>query len=220
MYQNIGPAQDFTGQVVALLRIVEAQKAKEPDSIDLAIDKSTIELDQEEEKIYSVKEKVTEDVKKLTAFDVAETKASEFKQRLQTEQWNDAISEYNKLYKKEKGLPESDPNMFAMQNLTNLRRIPQAAIEALSALDSPTNQVLIETYLNKKFVDKLYELVPPEQDSLSETPVLMESKSKMSWYVVKNISINRLYQEDYLKLKGQASYQEDYFESQNLAAIH
>ncbi|MHC4842462.1 MAG: hypothetical protein ACYTEE_01530 [Planctomycetota bacterium] len=220
MYQNIGPAQDFTGQVVALLRIVEAQKAKEPDSIDLAIDKSTIVLDQEEEKISSVKEKVTQDVKKLTAFDVAETKASEFKQRLQTEQWDNAISDFNKLYKTEKGLPESDPNMFTLQNLTNLRRIPQAAIDALNELDSPTNQVLIETYLNKKFVDKLYELVPPEQDSLSEAPVLMESKSRMSWYVVKNISINRLYQEDYLKLKGQASYQEDYFESQNLAAIH
>jgi hypothetical protein len=223
MYQNIGPAQDFTGQIVALLRVVEAQKASEPNSIDLSFEQSTIQLDQEGENVYSVKEKVIEDMKKLAAFDVAKSKASQFKQRLQTEGWDETIIEFNRLYKQEKGLPESDPNVFAIENLRNLRRISESSIQALEAQaeGSPGTRSLIEANRRRKqFVDKLYELIPPQEDSLKAVPALMESKPELSWYVIRNISINRLYQEAYQQSKAQESYRDDYFESQNLAVVH
>ncbi|MHC4293070.1 MAG: hypothetical protein ACYSTX_02150, partial [Planctomycetota bacterium] len=80
MYLNIGPTQDFTGQIVALLRIVEVQKAVEPDNIALEFNQNTIQMNQEEENIYSVKERVITDLKKLAALDVAKTKTDQFKE--------------------------------------------------------------------------------------------------------------------------------------------
>ncbi|MHC4264769.1 MAG: hypothetical protein ACYSUK_02425 [Planctomycetota bacterium] len=223
MYYNIGPAQDFTGQIVALLRVIEAKKAVEPNSIDLEFNKNTIQLDQKEEVVYSVKEKVIEDVKKLTAFDVAETKARQFKQRVLAEGWDEAILEFNKLYKQEKDLSESEPNAFAIGNLTNMRRMPEATIEVLKAHaeGSLGAESLVEDSKKRKlFIDKLYELVPPEEDSLKAVPAIMESRPEKSWYVIKNISVNRLYQQNYQQSKAQESYREDYIESQNMAVIH
>ncbi|MHC4292998.1 MAG: hypothetical protein ACYSTX_01785 [Planctomycetota bacterium] len=180
-------------------------------------------MNQEEENIYSVKERVITDLKKLAAFDVAKTKTDQFKERLLTEDWDKVIQEFNTEYKQEKGLSKSDPNVFMIENLRNLRRIPEATIEILKAQSegSPGSESLIETNIKRKlFIDKLYELVPPEEDSLKSVPVTMESRSEMTWYIIRNISINRLYQENYQQLKAQESYREDYYESQNLAVIH
>ncbi|MHC4270686.1 MAG: hypothetical protein ACYST2_00055 [Planctomycetota bacterium] len=223
MYQNIGPTQDFTGQIVALLRIMEAQKSVEPDNIDFEFDQNTILVDQQDGIVYSVKEKVIQDLKKLAAFDVAETKAGQFKERILTEEWDKVIKEFNVEYKQQKGLSKSDPNVFMIENLANLRRIPEATMDILKAQSegSPGSESLIEDNIKRKlFVDKLYELVPSEEDNLKTVPAIMESRSEMNWYIIRNITINRFYQEDYQQFKAQESYREDFFESQNLAVIH
>jgi hypothetical protein len=223
MYQNIGPTQDFTGQIVALLRIMEAQKSVEPDNIDFEFDQNTILVDQQDGIVYSVKEKVIKDLKKLAAFDVTETKAGQFKERILTEEWDKVIKEFNAEYKQQKGLSKSDPNVFMIENLANLRRIPEATLDILKAQSegSPGSESLIEDNIKRKlFVDQLYELVPSEEDSLKTVPAIMESRSEMNWYIIRNITINRFYQEDYQQFKAQESYREDFFESQNLAVIH
>jgi hypothetical protein len=223
MYQNIGPARDFTGQIIALVKVVEAQKEVEPNNIDLVFDQSAIQLEPQEKVVYSVEEKVAEDVKKLAAFDAAKNKASQFKQGLGTLDWDTAIVELNDVYKKQKGLPGSDPNVFALESLQSLRRIPQATIKILEvqAQGSPGSELLIEANKRRKqFIDNLYELVPPEETTLQKVPVIMESRSDMSWYVIRNISINRLYRDDYQKVKAQESLRQEYFEAQNLTVIH
>ncbi|MHC4132416.1 MAG: hypothetical protein ACYSYW_05510 [Planctomycetota bacterium] len=223
IYQNIGPTQDFTGQIVALLRVIEAQKAVEPDSIELEFSKSAIQLEQQEDVVYSVKEKIIEDVKKITAFDVAKIRAGRFKDSLISKGWDEALVELNKVYKQEKGLPETDPNVFAIERLSNLRRIPDSVIEILKvqAEGSPESRLLIEAQKKQKlFIDNLYDLVPPEEDSLKAVPALMQSRSDMSWYVIRSVSINRFYQEDFQISKAQGSYQQDFLESQNMAVVH
>jgi hypothetical protein len=42
----------------------------------------------------------------------------------------------------------------------------------------------------------------------------------MSYYVIKDISVNRLYQEGYEKMKVAQLFREEYIQSQSLAAIH
>jgi hypothetical protein len=110
-----------------------------------------------------------------------------------------------------------------IENLANLRRIPEATMDILKAQSegSPGSESLIEDNIKRKlFVDQLYELVPSEEDSLKTVPAIMESRSEMNWYIIRNITINRFYQEDYQQFKAQESYREDFFESQNLAVIH
>jgi glucuronate isomerase len=48
----------------------------------------------------------------------------------------------------------------------------------------------------------------------------MEFKPDMSYYVVKELSVKRLYQEDYDKSKATRIFREEYIQSQSLAAIH
>ncbi|MHC4759562.1 MAG: hypothetical protein ACYTE8_12975 [Planctomycetota bacterium] len=223
MHQNIGPARDFTGQIIALIKVVDAQKESEPENIDLVFDQSTIQLEPQEKVVYSVQEKVVDDINKLAAFDSAKNKASQFKQGLGTLDWDTAIAELNEAYKKQKGLPSSDPNVFALENLQSLRRVPQSTIKILEVQGqgSPDTQPLIEAQKRRKqFIDNLYEFVPPEETSLQKVPAIMESRSDMSWYVIRNVSINRLYMEDYQKAKAQESFREEYFEAQNLTVIH
>jgi len=223
MYQNIGPAQDFTGQIVALLRVVEAQKKAEPNSIHLEFDKSSIQLDRQEENIYSIKEEVIRDVKRLSAFKVAKNKADEFRQHLQEVGWDQAIEELNKVYKEQYELTEADPNAFTLENLNNLSRIPPSAIEIIKsqAQGYPTGESLVASSLRRKqFIDRLYELVPPNQESLNTVPAVMHSRSSMSYFVIRYLSVNRLYRQDYQRIKARESYRENYRDSQNLAVIH
>ena len=45
MYGNIGSLKDISGKAMVLLRIIEAQKACEPESVDQSFSKSTLKLD-------------------------------------------------------------------------------------------------------------------------------------------------------------------------------
>ena len=60
------------------------------------------------------------------------------------------------------------------------------------------------------------------QDSLTSKslPLVMEFKPDMSYYVIRNISIKRLWKEDFEKMKATRLFREDYVQSQSLAVIH
>jgi hypothetical protein len=79
LYENIGPLKDITGQVtgqtaeqiMAVVRILKAEKASEPQSLNQTFSKASFRLDEEYQQstqdIYSVREKVVEDLKRLAA---------------------------------------------------------------------------------------------------------------------------------------------------------
>ena len=228
MYENIGPIRDTTGQIVAVVRVIEAEKASEPESIiDQTFSKGTLRFEQTSEQankdFYSVKEKVTEDLKKLAAMDTAKSKAEEFKVLAAKEGWESAVNKFNKLYGQTDKRNESDPNVFRLQSLTNLRRISNAVIETLAVqtIGNPAAQSSVDEAKKERLLrNKLYSLVPQDSNSLDTVPLVLEFKPDMSYYCLKNVSVKHLTQNEYKRIKAAQVYKEDIIQSQSLAAVH
>jgi hypothetical protein len=234
MFENIGPVKDMmsrfrseAGGIMAIVRVIDAKKASAPESVDQTYSTSSLEFDPNEEKpgenIYSVKEKVTEDLKKLDVLDATKSKAEEFIALAQKEGWTNAINKFQELYGQLQEHKENDPNAFRLQNYPDMQRISKENLETIALQgqgDPMTSFYLNESTVNKQFVDQLYSLVPPDSDTVGTLPLVMEFKPDLSFYVIKNISVKPLYKEDFEKTKATRLFREDYIQSQSMAVIH
>lgn len=226
MYENIGPMKDGQGKIMALVRVIEAHKATEPESVNQTFSKSSFKFEPTSEKtedVYSVKDKVAEDLKKLSALDTTKSKAEEFIKEVVKDGWDGAIDRFNKLYGQQIKKQQGDPNTFRLQDLTNLRRLPESRMGTLAVESEGTalsQYLAIETKKESQRIDKLYSLVPEDANALDSVPVIMEFKPDMSYYVIENLSVKRLSQEQYQKIKALQIYKEDVVQSQSLAAAH
>jgi len=227
MYENIGPFNDMTGRIMALIRVVEAQKACEPNNLDMSFSKKTISLDSNEPEtengVYSVKEKVAEDLKKIAAMETTKAKAEEFIKQVAKDGWEDAVKKFNERYRPAGHKKQDEPNAFKLQDLKDLKRFSNARMEtfALQTADSPTAQFSIDvTRKTRQFIDQLYSLVPRDGNTLVSVPVVVKFEPEMSYYIIKNISINRIDQSEYEKIKAAGVYKEDIVQSQSMAVVH
>jgi hypothetical protein len=227
MYENIGPFNDGTGLLTALIRVVEAQKACEPNSLDVSFSSKTISLDSNEPEtkngVYSVKEKVAEDLKKVAAMETTKAKAQEFIKQIAKGGWEDAVKKFNEQYQPADHKKQDEPNALRLQDLKDLKRFSNARLEtfALQTADSPTARFSIDvTKKTKQLIDRLYSLVPQDNNTLASVPAVMEFLPDMSCYIIKSISINRIDQSEYEKIKAAEVYKEDIIQSQSMVAIH
>jgi hypothetical protein len=246
MFANIGPVRDMlsfrggSGEIIALLRVIQAVKATEPESLNTTFSTESLVLDPNDqetnESVFSVKEQVTEDLKKLAALETTESRANEFIDLASNEGWENAIKKYNDTYGKNKEQNPDDSNTpetldtqndtqdtFGLENLTGLRRISKATLETIAMQNegNPASRYYaIEQKRSSLLVDKLYSLVPSDSNSVDNLPLVMEFKPDMSFYCIKDLSIKRLFKEDYDKVKAVRLYTEDKVQSQSLAAIH
>jgi hypothetical protein len=250
MYQNIGPLKDLlgtpwaglmdtSGQIMSIARVIKTAKSAEPQSIDQTFSTKSPSFDpdkKDEEDVYSVREKVTEDLKKLAAMKIAKNKAEEFITIAAKDSWDKTIDKFNELYGKKTAKDPNDPNAaetsieeenlaepFKMQNLPGLRRISKAALQTMAAQSA--GYPAASLYLNgrrkqQQLMDKLYSLVPQDSNSVETLPLVMEFKPDMSFYCIKNLSVKRLSLEDYEKIKGTRLQREDYVQSESMAAVH
>jgi hypothetical protein len=220
---------DTSGQIMALARIIKTAKAAEPQSIDQTYSTKSPSFDplkKDEETIYSVKEKVIEDLKKLAAMEIAKNKAEEFIAAVAKDSWDSTIDKYNKLYatSKDPNTPQQIlENPFELQKIPGLRRISNTVIQTMTA-HSAGNPMALQ-FLNgrrkqQRFIDKLYSLVPQDSTSAQKLPVIMEFKPDLSYYCVKDISIRRVSLEDYKKIKGMLLQRDDYVQTETMVAVH
>ena len=234
MYENIGPIKDMMSMystdasgIMAILRIIDARKAAEPESVDQTYSTHSLKFDPNEEDAdedtYSVKEKVTEDLKKLAVLDTTKSRADEFIALAKKESWTNAINKFEELYGQLQQRDPNDPNAFRLQNYPGMRRMLKANLATIALQgqgDPMTSFYLNESKVNKQFIDHLYSLIPPDKNTADSLPVVMEFKPDMSYYVVKDISVKRLFKEDYDKSKATRLFREDYIQSQSMSVIH
>ncbi|MBN2593154.1 MAG: hypothetical protein JXA81_06585 [Sedimentisphaerales bacterium] len=234
IYENIGPVKDMmslygseAGGIMAIVRVIDAQKAAEPESVDVTFSTRTLKFDPNEEDagkdIYSVKEKVTEDMKKLAVLETTKSRAEEFIALTKKESWTNAINKFEELYGQLQQREPNEPNAFRLQNYPGMRRMLKANLEtmALQGRGDPMMPFYLnESRINKQFINQLYSLIPPDKDTAESLPVVMEFKPDMSYYIVKDLSVKRLYQEDFENSKATRLFREDYIQSQSLAVIH
>ncbi|UCE50025.1 MAG: hypothetical protein JSW47_07675, partial [Phycisphaerales bacterium] len=234
LYENIGPVRDYMSEYgeisktfMSLVRVVEVSEAAAPESLGYTFSTSSFVFDpnaeQAEEKVYSVKEKVVEDIKKLAAIDTAKTKAEDFIAQAVKDGWQSALDSFNKLHKQQYGLDANDPEPFTVQNRSGLRRISTEVLDtlALHRQGDPAGQFsMYDIEKEKRLADKLYSLLPSDNTTTDDLPLVVEFKPQMSYYALKSISIDRLWKEDYDEAKVSRLFNEEYVRSQSLAAVH
>jgi hypothetical protein len=244
MFENIGPARDMkgrmtsdlAGQIMVVLRVIEAEKAHEPESIDSTYFISTLDVGEpvEAEEFYSVRDKVVEDLKKLAAMAETRARAEEFIKEVADANWTDAVDEFNELY----GPAEEDANdsnavtpeestdddkPFRLQSLTNLPRRSSVSLDALAIRSEsfPTGRFNVDVAKkDAAMLDRIYSLVPQDSNTVANLPVIVEFEPDMSFYVIKDLSVKRVFSNEYQVLKALQVYREELVQSQSMAAVH
>jgi hypothetical protein len=227
LYENIGPVGDTLGRITVVVRITKAEKASEPESINQIIGFPLLNFDEDQkqtdEKTHSIRGFVAKDLKKLAAMDTTKNKADEFIALAKKDGWDNALNKFNKLYRRQDEQDEKDPNAFKLQNLKNLRRSSSMDLEtiALQNTGNPAARLFINRAKKEGcLVDRLYSLVPQDSNTIDTLPLVTEFKPGMSYYCLKNLTVKRLDQEQYDRIKSVYDYQEDFIQSQSLAPVH
>jgi len=227
IYESIGPVRDMQGKTMMIVRIIKAEKSAEPESLNQTYSIKTVDFEQDpnvsKKEIFSVREKVTEDLKKLAAMNTAKVKAEELVKLAVGKSWQSAADEFNKLYGRQSKVEEPEPNAFRLQKLTDLSRISREMLEtmAVQSEGDPAYQDIINIDMAESlFREQLYSLVPADSNTVKTVPLIMEFKPYMGYYAVKSITVRRLSQEEYERVKAEQFFKANYIQSQNLAAVH
>jgi hypothetical protein len=237
LYENIGPIEDLYAarsrfsdageQLMAVVRIVEADKASPPESLDTTFSTHSLVLDPNEDKsdddVFSVRKNVVEDIKKLDAMDTAKAKAQEFIDLAAKEGWQTAVDQFNKLYGADAKDDPNDPNVFKLDALNSLSRTSDAQLNTLAVQlqsSASAKYFLNEARVEGRFTDKLYSLVPPDANTPDKLPAIVEFKPNMSCFCIKKLQVKRLWKEDFENSKPVSFYRMDSSQYQSLAPIH
>ena len=236
LYETIGPLKDAlsqmmvaepSGQIMAVVRAVGAQKASEPESIDQSFSKKTLRVGglqaEGTKEIYSVADEVLEDMKKLAAMETAKVRAEKFIKSATKKGWQETIDKFNKRYGRSAKKKDGEPNVFELRELTGLRRIPNRAVDILAVQNQgdPARWLLINNLeKERRLINRFYSLVPQAEETIETVPLVMEFKPDMSYYCIKDISVRRLERSEYERIKSLWAWQEDITQSQTLAVVH
>ena len=137
--------------------------------------------------------------------------------------WDKAVAQFNKLYGKQAKADPNDPNVFRVDNQVGLQRLSKADQQVLAAQvsNSPASQIVLNQATNEGlFVDRLCSLIPAKSDAPAQMPVLVEFKPNQSYYVLKSLTLQRLTQEEFQKMKGMIVRREEYSQVESLMAVH
>lgn len=228
MYSSIGPAKDpasatasdVSSQIMLLARVVDAQPDAAPANIDVAYSTRTLNLGDAapQDKTFFVKEQVVTDLRDLAAWETTGARAAELAALATKDGWDAAVSQFNKLYKAD----PNDPNLFEIDRRRSVQRIARADIEVLAAQlsNNPAGKVyLAEAQTESEFANRLFSLAPTDPNAATKTQVL-EFKPNRSYYVIKDLKLQPLYQEQFQQMKGMVIGREEYGQAQSLAAVH
>jgi hypothetical protein len=235
MYGTIGPARnpmgmrnpDLSGQIMLIVRIVGVSKAAAPENVDMTFSTRSLDLGEpaktKKNDTYSVRAKVVEDLQKLAAWDATRSKAEEFVALASKDGWEPAVARFNDLYGKQAKEDPNDPNVFMLSPLAGLRRISDAQLQTIArqAVGSRIGAMVFDqTDLEKRLVDQLFALVPPDESSAPDLPKVVEFKPGQCFYAVKSLSARWLDQQQYEQRKPILLQREDSMQMQTLAVTH
>ncbi|MDD5459788.1 MAG: hypothetical protein PHF37_10400, partial [Phycisphaerae bacterium] len=216
MFQSIGHVRSQTGNLFAVVRVIDAKKANVPESLDVTYSKATMKLDggdANEPQIFSLREKVAEDVKRLNAMDVVRQKAGNFLAAAEKDGWDKAIEEFSKKL--------DEPNDLEIRQMSGVRRVSDAEIEMIklqNASNPAIRSLLNQTRMMQDIAAKLYSLVPDNNDALTE-PKIMEFKPQFSNMVIQKIDVASFYEQEYEQMRGFNAFRAALVSSQSAAMV-
>jgi hypothetical protein len=81
------------------------------------------------------------------------------------------------------------------------------------------NAYMNEARVESRFANRLYSLAA-DPNGAAQLPTIMEFKPERSYYVVRTLSLEPLYQEQFQKIKGMVIGREEFGQSQSLGVVH
>ena len=228
MWVNIGPMKDQFGRIAILARIVDAKKAGTAPNANYSYSTATLSIDDaqsddEQEKVYSVKEFVADDVKLLKAYDVCKEKTSEFLAAAKEKGWDAAIEEYNNALPKGEGEDEDVAGQISIQSIKD-RNVASdtdfANIKKMMDENPAMAGYLASNLVRLQLVNKFHKLYNADMDENTDLNASVELKSGLGNYAVKSISVAKATKQDYAKTKLQMAMMLDLGSSEALAVVH
>ena len=224
LYENIGPMNHRFGTIAALVRVVEAEISSVPADMNQKFARKVFVLDEAKpEDIYTAKETVTEDIKNVKAMDVAKTKADVLVELVKSDGWDNGLNKFKELNPVEEDANDVEIDKFQLQEFTNLRKQTNLDVLTYSAQikDNPLAQQILNSQAKSgKFVDQLHSLIPEDANSLKDVPKVLQSKSTMAYYVIKELTAEKVDTDMYAQSKAFAAYSSEFIQSQSLSAVH
>lgn len=220
LYETIGPFRDLGRRIVALVRVIDTRPAAVPDSLDISFDAKGVVLDekQAEEKTFSVREKVIEDLKRFAAMEQAKQAAERLAAAAEKEGWQPTVEQFNKRYPTKE---PNEPNNFELVSLTNIAMPSPDAEQAVKAQilgQTGAHYAINAQKREKMLLDKLFSLVPIDGNAPPQLPVIIEVEPALGYYVIKDMVVNRIDTRQYEMSKAMIAFQQNSIELRNLAA--
>lgn len=225
LYENLGPVKDSLGELLVLARIVDAQKATEPSSLQQTFSKETLQLDQEppgKPPTYLLTEAAARDVRLLQAMDRTRQQAEEFVELAQSGSWDQATEQFNQRHTG--GDPNNPgPRPFRVQRWQGTRRISNEDMQLYklhTAADPRARTLVANRWLDKERIELIYSLLGGGKNSPENLPLVVEHKPERCYYAIKSLSRQFVSREQYEKSKAQAAFTQDSITAQSLGFVH
>jgi len=222
MWQNIGPVKDVFGSIIGIVRVIRAENASVPADLNVTYNTNGVVIDESDrsDSVYSVKDKVAEDIKLQKAMRQAGARADELKKLIDAKGgWIEALNEINRLYVD----PNSPFTALHLEKITQQTRLSDMDIHSARdrSANSPTAAAYVKnTARTKILLDKLYSLIPEGKSEATDLRAVFEFKPDACYYVVKDVSRTSVTDQDYHQNKGQVALTTNTARAERLLLIH
>jgi len=236
LYESLGPFRDALGRIMLIARVTQALPATAPESIEEAFSTKKLELGEpqardDEKDVYSLREALVEDCKKLSVMGMLAEKARELKVAVAQLGWEGAVEKFNSLYgpadadEPDSNSPAStrQDEPFKLETLSGRPRISNERLVTMAVQTggNPAGPALLEGLRTQAmFIERLYSLVPQDANTLDTVPYVMEFKPHISYYCLKSLRIARVSRGEYERLKPLQAYYADHVQSQSMAVVY
>ena len=232
LYENIGPLRDareqtqgYSGRNMMLVRATGAEKAAEPESINDKIYRRTATLGLQAataEDVNTVRDEVIDDLRALAGMETARSRVNEFVKLAAKNGWESAIDKFNEHYGRVEANAASDiQKTFTLQTRKGIRRITDEDMAMLKLRyegDPMIRELLSRAKVEGMLINKFYALLPDDVNDLNTPGSIVEFKPRKCYYCLNNLTIHRLYQDQFDKIKASDVMRGVFAEAQVLAA--
>ena len=225
MYVSFGPLSDTTGNIMAMVRVVDTTGSAVPADIGFSYQRNLPEISEDakaENKVFILKDNVIKDCKRLQGLKFAEDAAKNFLETVKKQSWDDALAKINGSSGK-KGKAEPEKKTFAIQTWNEVGRVSQMDIEAIKmriAGSTSTENVVNQAIIYGKLINAFYSKSEDMQAKNEKPPTIIEFEPTLSCYAVKSLSCSSVSIDEYQKVRQQLAFQQDYIDSQSMAIEH
>jgi hypothetical protein len=219
MFVSVGPLSDMAGDLIAIVRVVDAVKSQAPDSVNFTYVKNLPKIDEPNAADkFVLKNQVVEDCRKLAAAEIADKAANEFLGMVKTQKWDSSLAKINAEYGKKNPL---DPNAktFDIRSMDNMKRISAMDVELTKmrvAGMMGAESVVDQTVVYGKLVDAFFAKYQEMQANKQQPPVILDFDPKLSLYVIQTIKVGTPGTiEQFNEVRQQIALQEDFIDAQS-----